>query len=171
MKREQILNIITIAICFALWFMPLQLFDYRFAIEDFLGQLFSGALFTAFAYIYNDTWIIIVGCITIVTLILSIVKSNITTKIFATISSTAYVVLWIVAIFVPFPTRILDELGKDGYGYWIWLLLYFTMFLAIIVLTFLQWLPFISRRPTKAARLQAQVDDLQKQIDELKKGE
>lgn len=26
-------------------------------------------------------------------------------------------------------------------------------------------------RPTKAARLQAQVDDLQKQIDELKKGE
>lgn len=28
-----------------------------------------------------------------------------------------------------------------------------------------------SRRPTKAARLQAQVDDLQKQIDELKKGE
>lgn len=171
MKKEKIFSLVSAIICFATWFLPTQLFEYRFVFKNFFGMLFSGTLFSTFAWTVIDTWLFVLGCIAITALILRIFKNNIGIKLFAIISPILYVILWIIGLFSTFGAhpKILNYLLMDGNNYILWLALYFAMFFAIVILAILQFIP--PRRPTKAERLQSQIDELQKQVDELKKGD
>lgn len=172
MKKEKIYNIIIAALCFLLWFLPTEkartLNKWNATIQYFFALLFSGQLFEIWTL--RELLIILLGGATIILLIVHIIKDTKITKLLMTIGVGAYMILWIFAILVPFPNRssILFELSSGANV--LLLILYFAMLIAIIVLTILQY-HFLSRRPTKTERLQAQIDDMQKQIDELKKGE
>ena len=113
----------------------------------------------------------ICGLLTIAISIANIVKSNKIIHLLTTIISSIYVVMWFVLLFANFPNHITTYkwFMHNGKSDIIWLILYLAILLGILVLNILPYIP--PRRPTKAERMQAQIDELQKQVGELKKGE
>ena len=172
MKKEKIYTITIACICFALWFMPLETFHYAyvFTIRCFFEGAKTGWLLTPE---YTGEWLVVIGGIIAITLsMVHFFIDKLSTKIISTVSSIAYVIMWLIQLFAKFPSRVPVYTYFDSGANILWLLLYFILLLAIIVLTALQYLQYLPpRRPTKAERLEAKIDELQKQVDELKKGE
>lgn len=172
MKKEKIFTIIIASICFALWFMPLERIDYAYSFTPllFFEAIQSKEIFTPI--FLGELLIVILGIIAIALLIVHIFADKLLTKILSSVSSFAYVIMWLIQLFAKFPSRVPVYTYFDSGANILWLLLYFILLLAIIVLTALQYLQYLPpRRPTKAERLQAKIDELQQQVDELKKGE
>lgn len=142
MKKEKIYNIIITCISFLLLFLPVYATEssYIFTIR---------VLFIAHNYLpgfaLKESLVFTCSCISIATLILSILKESTKTKILSTVCSLACVLMWIIALFANFTFKntsrggIVYELSHGANIFWI--VLYFIMLLAIIVFNLLQYIP------------------------------
>ncbi|MCM1290190.1 MAG: hypothetical protein NC132_05550 [Corallococcus sp.] len=163
MKKNRIFNIVIASISFLLWFMPIEMSDtWVFSIRVF----FEAINVDWWEMFIRELLVICFGVHSMIILLVQIIKPNKITKYLSPFFSFAYATVWFVVIFTEFPHRSpLYASFKTGSRV-LWLVLYFIMLIAILVLTVIQYIP--PHRPTKAERLQAQVDELQRQVDELK---
>lgn len=172
MKKEKIYNIVIACICLALLFMPLETFNYAyvFTLRLFFESAQSGGLFTP--VFLGELLTVFLGIIAITLLAIDIYTNKLSTKILVTASSLTYVIMWFVQIFAKFQSRTPVYKYFVSGSHILWLLLYIALLLTIVVLNVLRYLQYLPhRRPTKTERMQAKIDDLQQQIDELKKGD
>ena len=166
MKKTTIFDITVVASCFLLWFFPIEQISnnsWVFSIRVLFESAKNG--FPLSLYL-REFFLILLGCISIATTIAHIIKSNKFTKTLSTVATIAYVVFWVIALFVDFPHRYTIYVNFIHGSNVMWLVLYFALLLPIPVLTILQWLP--PRRPSKTAALEARVAELEQQVDELK---
>lgn len=158
MRKEKVYNIIIACISFGLLLLPVYPLDTSYV---FTLRVFFIAHNYPSGFALREILIFVCCCIALTFLIFNIIKDNSTIKLLTLIGSILYVVMWLIALFVEFPYRntILVDLSHGTSI--IWIVLYFAILLTIIVLTALQYLPF--HRPTKAERMQAQIDELKKE--------
>ena len=170
MKKNQIYSCVIASLCFLLWFIPTQASSnyakYVSTIQSFINGIFSAKMSEFFL---REYLLVLFGSVGITISIINIFKSTNKLRITMLIAIPLYLSLWTIVIFVPvFPER-LSILQSCKYSLSpLWLIVDILIIIAIVILIILQYLP--PRQP-KAERLEEQVADLQKQIDELKKGE
>lgn len=169
MKKNKICGILTAILSLLLCLLPIQKPSAVARYVSTIQSFFNGIFFVQMSSLYLREYLLFLLCLVcIVFASLNAFKRNRHIDYLNTISIAIYVILWLIVICAPvFPNRLsIIQSVSTGLNI-LWLLLYFFIIIAIIVLQVIQHISLI-RRPPKTERLQAQIDELQKQVDELK---
>lgn len=170
MKKEKIFNIVISIICLGMLLVPICVIDYSdvgagyvFIISSFI----VGCKYLQF-FDWISLFVMLFALLTIALSITYIVKPKLSIKLSSSVSSLTYVILWSIVLFNSNLT-----MSNYHHGEYIALLiLYIIILITIVVLTALQYVQYIPlRRPSKTARLEQRIAELEQQVDDLKKGE